>query len=275
MTETGVPEQALHRWKGQGRVDAGLAEGTASTQSYALRTRINFQHLYPPVKTQAIMKGLLLFAVLFFAGVLVAAVTRKSNWAVLMVVMIGTPVHSARNLGSSYHQGLGVLILVMGVALAMVLPVTQRPRLVSFAIGVFCGLLFVTYQVTAYLFPALLGAAIFGPTSRHSIVRKQRATRTVYRSYIRCGAAFAAAFLGIMGSRPAMARLMGVDLDNSIVYALEMRDAGDNFGPEIGGDTLAVSMLPEGFLTAMAVSWAACVILIFANKNLISKQVWT
>jgi hypothetical protein len=27
VAETGVPEQTLHRWKAQGRVDAGLADG--------------------------------------------------------------------------------------------------------------------------------------------------------------------------------------------------------------------------------------------------------
>ena len=37
VAETGVPEQTLYRWKTQGRVDAGLAEGTTSTESQALR----------------------------------------------------------------------------------------------------------------------------------------------------------------------------------------------------------------------------------------------
>jgi hypothetical protein len=33
VAQTGVPEQTLHRWKTQGRVDAGLAEGVTSTES--------------------------------------------------------------------------------------------------------------------------------------------------------------------------------------------------------------------------------------------------
>jgi len=37
VAETGVPEQTLHRWKAQGRVDAGLAEGVVSSESQALR----------------------------------------------------------------------------------------------------------------------------------------------------------------------------------------------------------------------------------------------
>ena len=37
VAETGVPEQTLHRWKTQGRVDAGLADGVTSTESQALR----------------------------------------------------------------------------------------------------------------------------------------------------------------------------------------------------------------------------------------------
>ena len=37
VAETGVPEQTLHRWKSQGRVDAGLAEGVTSTESQVLR----------------------------------------------------------------------------------------------------------------------------------------------------------------------------------------------------------------------------------------------
>lgn len=35
--EFGVPEQTLHRWKAQGRVDAGLAEGVTSAESQVLR----------------------------------------------------------------------------------------------------------------------------------------------------------------------------------------------------------------------------------------------
>jgi transposase-like protein len=34
---TGGPEQTLHEWKTQGRVDAGLAYGVTSTESQALR----------------------------------------------------------------------------------------------------------------------------------------------------------------------------------------------------------------------------------------------
>ena len=37
VTETGVPEQTLRRWKAQGRVGAGLAEGVTSSESQALR----------------------------------------------------------------------------------------------------------------------------------------------------------------------------------------------------------------------------------------------
>jgi transposase-like protein len=37
VAETGVPEQALHRWKTQGRVDARLADGVTSTEGQALR----------------------------------------------------------------------------------------------------------------------------------------------------------------------------------------------------------------------------------------------
>jgi len=37
VAETGVPEQTLHRWKAQGRVDADLAEGVTSSESQALR----------------------------------------------------------------------------------------------------------------------------------------------------------------------------------------------------------------------------------------------
>ena len=37
VSEYSVPEQMLHRWKSQGRVDAGLAEGVTSTESQALR----------------------------------------------------------------------------------------------------------------------------------------------------------------------------------------------------------------------------------------------
>jgi len=37
VAETGVPEQTLHRWRTQGRVDAGLADGVTSTESQALR----------------------------------------------------------------------------------------------------------------------------------------------------------------------------------------------------------------------------------------------
>jgi len=33
VAETSVPEQTLHRWKSQGRVDAGLAEGVTSIES--------------------------------------------------------------------------------------------------------------------------------------------------------------------------------------------------------------------------------------------------
>ena len=35
--ETGAPEQTLHRWKTQGRVEAGLVDGVTSTESQALR----------------------------------------------------------------------------------------------------------------------------------------------------------------------------------------------------------------------------------------------
>jgi transposase-like protein len=37
VAETCVPEQTLHRWKTQGRVDTGLADGVTSTESQALR----------------------------------------------------------------------------------------------------------------------------------------------------------------------------------------------------------------------------------------------
>ena len=37
VAETGVPEQTLHRWKTQGRVNAGLVDGVTSTESQALR----------------------------------------------------------------------------------------------------------------------------------------------------------------------------------------------------------------------------------------------
>jgi len=37
VAETSVPEQTLHLWKAQGRVDAGLTEGVTSTESQALR----------------------------------------------------------------------------------------------------------------------------------------------------------------------------------------------------------------------------------------------
>ena len=37
VAETGAPEQTLHRWKGQGRLDVGLAEGTTSTDSQVQR----------------------------------------------------------------------------------------------------------------------------------------------------------------------------------------------------------------------------------------------
>ena len=37
VADIGVPEQTLHRWKTQGRVDAGLADGVTSTESQALR----------------------------------------------------------------------------------------------------------------------------------------------------------------------------------------------------------------------------------------------
>jgi len=40
VAETGVPEQTLHRWIPQGRVDAGLAECVTSTESQALGMRI-------------------------------------------------------------------------------------------------------------------------------------------------------------------------------------------------------------------------------------------
>ncbi len=36
-SDTGVPEQTLHRWKHQAFIDAGLAEGIDSTESAALR----------------------------------------------------------------------------------------------------------------------------------------------------------------------------------------------------------------------------------------------
>jgi len=36
--DTGVPEQTLHRWKHQGLIDAGLAEGIDSVESAALRS---------------------------------------------------------------------------------------------------------------------------------------------------------------------------------------------------------------------------------------------
>jgi len=36
--DTGVPEQTLHRWKHQGLIDAGLAEGIDSVESSALRS---------------------------------------------------------------------------------------------------------------------------------------------------------------------------------------------------------------------------------------------
>ena len=37
VTEYGVPEQTLHRWKAQARVDAGLRDGVTSVESQALR----------------------------------------------------------------------------------------------------------------------------------------------------------------------------------------------------------------------------------------------
>jgi len=37
VAKTGAPEQTLHRWKTQGRVDAGLTEGVTSTDSQVLR----------------------------------------------------------------------------------------------------------------------------------------------------------------------------------------------------------------------------------------------
>lgn len=37
VAETDVPEQTLHRWKTQGRVYAGLADGVTSIESQALR----------------------------------------------------------------------------------------------------------------------------------------------------------------------------------------------------------------------------------------------
>jgi len=37
VAETGVPEQTLHRWKTQGRADAGPSEGVTSMESQALR----------------------------------------------------------------------------------------------------------------------------------------------------------------------------------------------------------------------------------------------
>ncbi len=36
-SDTGAPEQALHRWKHQALIDAGLLDGLDSTQSAALR----------------------------------------------------------------------------------------------------------------------------------------------------------------------------------------------------------------------------------------------
>lgn len=44
-SDTGVPEQTLHRWKHQALIDAGLVDGIDSTQSAALRAahkRIKF-----------------------------------------------------------------------------------------------------------------------------------------------------------------------------------------------------------------------------------------
>ena len=40
VAPTGVPEQTLHRWKTQGRVDAGLVDGVTSTESQACGMRI-------------------------------------------------------------------------------------------------------------------------------------------------------------------------------------------------------------------------------------------
>jgi putative transposase len=36
-SDTGVPEQTLHRWKHQALIDVGVAEGIDSTESAALR----------------------------------------------------------------------------------------------------------------------------------------------------------------------------------------------------------------------------------------------
>ena len=57
VTEYGVPEQTLHRWNSQARVYAGLTDGVALVQSYALRDahrRIDLPPFCAPVSLQVL-----------------------------------------------------------------------------------------------------------------------------------------------------------------------------------------------------------------------------
>lgn len=263
-------------------IDPWIYWGTAEAPAYARRyfsetyyfrrwpligLAYVFQHLLDPFGAQAAMKGLLLFGTLLAAGVIVALVTRKWSWPILAMVMIGTSEYVLRNVGSSYHQGLGVLLLMIAAAIVIAAATVPFPRLASVFAGVVCGLMFVTYQVMLYLFPAVVIALCFSLSRNRVFSRTPHRTKQVLHVALNGGLLFLGGFLAVaLVADKLVAGWMGVVWKNSISYALDMRNVGKEYAPP-AADALQTFLQPQGFLAAMTLVFLGTAVLLLVQES--------
>lgn len=263
-------------------IDPWIYWGTAESPAYATRyfsetyyfrrwpligLAYVFQHLLDPFAAQVAMKGLLLFLILGTAGVIVALVTRKWSWPILGMAILGTSEYVVRNVGSSYHQGLSLFLFLVASALVIAAANTTWPRTVTLISGVICGLMFITYQLTVYLVVALAISLSYSLTRNRFFSRTLYGIKSVVCNLFIGGLLFLAGLFAVaLVADKVVARWLGVSWENSISYAIDMRNIGIDFAPTATEDPLHTFLQPQAFLATMTLVFLGLLMLLISQR---------
>lgn len=156
-----------------GQIDPWMYWGTGEIPEYAAEhfsltyyfrrwtlifPNLIFQSLFPPLAAQLGLRSLILFAILFLAGILACNFSKSIITGFFVMGLMSFSTVLIAGIGRTYHDGTGlILFLILLLLIEKLMKTANLSKAPAFFVGFVFGLLFVTYQFGLLVFlPFLL-----------------------------------------------------------------------------------------------------------------------